>query len=45
MKRVPLDPWGNPYQYRRPGPDGEAFEVFSLGKDGVESEDDVRLEP
>ena len=32
-KAIPLDPWGNPYQYRAPGARGE-YEVLSLGKDG-----------
>ncbi len=30
-----LDPWGRPYIYRLPGEHG-AFDVVSLGKDGVE---------
>jgi general secretion pathway protein G len=29
-----LDPWGNPYQYIRPGPAGHPFEVVSYGVDG-----------
>lgn len=32
-KAVPLDPWGNAYQYRAPGARAE-YEVLSLGKDG-----------
>ncbi len=32
--RVPDDPWGNPYQYSVPGPDGEDFEIKSLGANG-----------
>jgi general secretion pathway protein G len=32
-KGVPLDPWGNAYQYRAPGTKGE-YEIMSLGKDG-----------
>lgn len=31
---LPMDPWGRPYGYRVPGPNGTDFEVFSLGKDG-----------
>jgi general secretion pathway protein G len=31
---VPLDPWGNPYQYTLPGRDGRPFALFSLGADG-----------
>ena len=34
-RRLPADPWGNPYQYRMPGQRG-AFDVFSFGADGVE---------
>ena len=30
----PADPWGNPYQYRTPGTNGD-FEIISLGKDGA----------
>ena len=33
-KSVPLDPWGNRYQYRQEGQDGAAFLLFSFGKDG-----------
>jgi len=32
-KKVPLDPWGNPYIYRNPGTNAE-FDVISLGADG-----------
>lgn len=28
---VPMDPWGNPYQYSS---DGRSFELFSFGADG-----------
>ena len=31
---VPLDPWGNPYQYSMPGKDGFPFALYSLGADG-----------
>lgn len=34
VRRLPQDPWGNPYQYRRPGLNG-AFDVYSMGPDGV----------
>ncbi|TCT06499.1 general secretion pathway protein G [Tepidamorphus gemmatus] len=30
---VPLDPWGNPYDYRSPGASGP-YEITSLGSDG-----------
>ena len=41
--KVPLDPWGNPYQYRYPGTKNTAsYDLFSLGKDGQEgTPDDV----
>jgi general secretion pathway protein G len=35
IKRLPDDPWGNPYRYVYPGQKG-AFDVFSLGADGRE---------
>jgi len=31
---LPLDPWGNAYQYVLPGADGQGFALFSLGSDG-----------
>ena len=33
VRRLPEDPWGNPYQYRTPGEHG-AFDIYSLGADG-----------
>lgn len=33
IKRLPDDPWGNPYQYLQPGEYG-TFDVYSLGADG-----------
>lgn len=33
-KPIPPDPWGNPYVYQSPGPNGEDFIVESYGKDG-----------
>lgn len=38
----PIDPWGRPYKYKSPGmhnPSG--YDLFSLGRDGVESDDDI----
>ena len=32
-KDVPLDPWGNPYQYKSPSAHGD-YEILSYGKDG-----------
>lgn len=35
VRRLPADPWGNPYQYRQPGRSG-AFDIYSFGADGAE---------
>lgn len=40
MKEVPLDPWGQEYVYRNPGKGGSGFDLYSLGPDGKESDDD-----
>ncbi|WP_204115943.1 type II secretion system major pseudopilin GspG [Shimia biformata] len=34
IDRLPVDPWGTPYQYLSPGVHGE-FDVFSYGADGA----------
>lgn len=34
IRRLPDDPWGNAYQYRRESQHGQAFDVFSWGADG-----------
>ncbi|MBJ7446144.1 MAG: type II secretion system major pseudopilin GspG [Brevundimonas sp.] len=36
IRRLPEDPWGNPYQYRRQSAHGGQFDVYSLGADGKE---------
>ena len=46
-KRVPADPWGNPYVYRSPGEaNPDSYDLVSLGRDGApggEGEDaDIR---
>ena len=33
VERLPLDPWGSPYQYLNPGLHGD-IDVYSLGADG-----------
>lgn len=40
LPHIPLDPWGRAYQYRNPGT-VRAWELYSLGPDGIESADDV----
>lgn len=34
MKTVPQDPWGHPYLYSQPGPNGMEYQILSYGKDG-----------
>jgi len=35
QKKIPLDPWGNPYIYLCPGTQGE-YDIISYGADGKE---------
>ena len=39
IKRLPDDPWGNPYQYIQPGEHGP-YDLYSLGADGEEGGED-----
>lgn len=34
-RELPMDPWGNPYQYQVPGEDNQPFSLRSFGKDGA----------
>lgn len=45
FSKMPIDPWGNPYQYRYPGQDNpNGFDVYSFGPDGREgTDDDIRF--
>jgi len=36
VRRLPEDPWGGAYQYRRQSTHGGQFDVYSLGADGKE---------
>lgn len=38
-KGLPKDPWGNDYQYRKPGREGRDFDLYSYGADGQEGGD------
>ena len=39
---LPVDPWGNPYQYRYPGThNASGFDLYSMGPDGREGNDDI----
>lgn len=42
LERKPIDPWGREYKYKCPGDHRRSdYDLYSLGKDGVESDDDV----
>lgn len=39
---LPIDPWGNEYAYERPAErSSRPYDLYSLGPDGVKSEDDI----
>lgn len=40
IRRLPKDPWGNPYQYAYPGEHG-AVDIYSLGADGESGGEDL----
>lgn len=40
IRRLPDDPWGNPYQYVYPGQHG-MLDIWSLGRDGREGGEDL----
>ncbi|MBI3602051.1 MAG: type II secretion system major pseudopilin GspG [Candidatus Omnitrophica bacterium] len=44
LEKKPLDPWGNPYQYKCPGAHNSlTYDLYSLGKDGLEgTADDIK---
>jgi general secretion pathway protein G len=42
LEEIPKDPWNNEYRYTYPAKRSKAaYDVFSLGRDGVESADDI----
>lgn len=43
LKKMPIDPWSNPYHYRKPGvKDKGGFDIYSAGPDGIpENADDI----
>jgi len=42
LKKEPKDPWGKSYQYKYPAThEGKDYDLYSLGLDGIESDDDV----
>ena len=40
IKKLPMDPWGNPYQYLKPGTHSDT-DIYSFGPDQTPSEDDI----
>jgi len=42
LEKKPIDPWGREYKYRCPGEHRpNDYDLYSLGRDGVEGNDDV----
>jgi general secretion pathway protein G len=41
LEREPIDPWGVKYEYTSPGENRADYDLYSLGKDGMEGTDDV----
>ena len=37
---IPVDPWGKPYVYRRPGADGAPYDLISYGADRLPGGED-----
>lgn len=36
LRKLPVDPWGNPYRYEQPGRrSGQGYDLYSLGADGL----------
>ncbi|MCK5893025.1 MAG: type II secretion system major pseudopilin GspG [Endozoicomonadaceae bacterium] len=45
LPKLPVDPWGHPYQYEVPGQHNiRSFDVYSLGADGRAGGDGVNAE-
>lgn len=43
LKKLPVDPWGNPYQYLSPGTHG-AYDLYSFGPGGSSRQhDDAKI--
>ena len=42
INRIPMDPWGRPFVYERPGDkSGRAYDLYSLGADGQEGGEEL----
>ena len=43
LEKKPIDPWGKEYQYKSPGTHRTYdYDLYSVGRDGTESDDDVK---
>ena len=42
LEKKPIDPWGGEYKYKSPGEHRVDYDLYSVGKDGTEGEDDVK---
>jgi general secretion pathway protein G len=42
LDKKPIDPWGRDYQYKSPGTHRPDYDLYSLGRDGQESQDDIK---
>jgi general secretion pathway protein G len=43
LEKKPLDPWARPYKYKSPGSHRTYdYDLYSLGRDGQEGNDDVK---
>lgn len=42
LEKKPIDPWGREYKYKSPGEHRPAdYDLYTLGRDGTESPDDI----
>lgn len=41
LEKLPIDPWGRPYLYRCPGTHGLDYDLYSLGRDDKENENNI----
>ena len=42
IEKKPLDPWGREYKYKSPGEHKPDYDLYSNGRDGTESADDIK---
>lgn len=40
LKKMPKDPWGKDYKYKCPGTHNNDYDLYSLGPNGMEGDDD-----